>query len=90
MSNFGNIVRWDAERGFGFIAVQDSEKDVFCHHSVVVGNPGTVVKRRFEDDVIAQLLDIAWWNWPIEHITRHIPAIVGGDLARLQAAKDEL
>lgn len=59
-------------------------------YSVVVGNPGTVVKRRFDDDVIAQLLDIAWWNWPIEHITRHIPAIVGGDLARLQAAKDEL
>jgi virginiamycin A acetyltransferase len=63
-------------------------KDVPAY-GVAVGNPATIAKRRFSDDVIADLLAIAWWNWPPDKIARHIPAIAGADLAVLKAAAAE-
>ncbi len=36
--------------------------------AVVVGNPGRVLRMRFSDAVIADLLRIAWWDWPHERI----------------------
>ncbi len=36
--------------------------------AVVVGNPGRVLRYRFADAVIGELLRIAWWNWPHERI----------------------
>lgn len=38
-------------------------KDV-SPYSIVAGNPARVVKKRFTDEQIKKLLDIAWWNWP--------------------------
>ena len=32
--------------------------------AVIVGNPGRVLRMRFADPVIEQLLAIAWWDWP--------------------------
>ena len=36
--------------------------------SIVVGNPARVIKYRFAEDQIRSLLEIAWWNWPLEKI----------------------
>ena len=33
-------------------------------YSIVAGNPARIVKKRFTDDQIKKLLDIAWWDWP--------------------------
>jgi acetyltransferase-like isoleucine patch superfamily enzyme/intracellular sulfur oxidation DsrE/DsrF family protein len=32
-------------------------------YAIVVGNPGRVVRYRFEPDVVDQLLDLAWWRY---------------------------
>jgi virginiamycin A acetyltransferase len=37
-------------------------------YAVVAGNPGKVVKYRFNDDQINKLLEISWWNWNEEKI----------------------
>ncbi len=58
-------------------------------YGVVAGNPGRVVKKRFDDAVIDALLAIAWWDWEPERIMRHVPAIAGNDLTALQAASAE-
>ena len=55
-------------------------------YSVVAGNPARVVRRRFDDETIAALLDIAWWDWPIERILDNEAAICGARLDRLRAA----
>ena len=55
-------------------------------YAIVAGNPAKIVRKRFDDEVVERLAAIAWWNWPIEAITRNIDLIRGGDLARLEAA----
>jgi virginiamycin A acetyltransferase len=59
-------------------------------YSVVVGNPGRVLRRRFAPEVVARLQQIGWWDWPIEAICAHEAAICGGDLAALEAAAREV
>ena len=55
-------------------------------YSIIVGNPGRVLRMRFSDRVIARLLDIAWWDWPIETVLAHEAAIASADLETLEAA----
>ena len=37
-------------------------------YTIAVGNPATVKKKRFSDEIIEQLLQIKWWNWNEEKI----------------------
>jgi virginiamycin A acetyltransferase len=59
-------------------------------YAVVVGNPGRVMRLRFDAATIAELQSIGWWNWPIAHIKAHVTAIAGADIAALRAAAREL
>ena len=54
-----------------------------AHYAIVAGNPARVVRRRFSDDRIARLLEIAWWTWETERIERNIDIIVAGDVETL-------
>ncbi len=74
--------------GHGAIIASKSvvTKDVPAY-SVVGGNPAEVIKHRFEQRTIEQLLDIAWWDWTAEKITTNLEAIVGADISALQQAK---
>jgi virginiamycin A acetyltransferase len=56
-------------------------------YAVVGGNPAEVLRMRFSPETIATLLEIAWWDWSIEKITRNLERIVGGDLNALQSAE---
>jgi hypothetical protein len=37
-------------------------------YAIVVGNPGKVIKYRFDEKTINQLIEIKWWDLPIEKI----------------------
>src|SRR5690606_8612355 len=37
-------------------------------YSIVVGNPGRIVKMRFDKNIIDELLDLKWWEFPISTI----------------------
>ena len=54
-------------------------------YAIVAGNPARVVKTRCDEDTIRRLLAIAWWDWPAERISRHLDAIRGVDIDRLEA-----
>ncbi len=41
-------------------------------YAVAVGNPCRVVKMRFDDEFIAYLLKLKWWDWDIEKIERNL------------------
>jgi len=48
---------------------------------------GKVIKQRFPDEVVNELLAIKWWDWPVDKITRNLSAIVGADVAALKNAE---
>ena len=55
-------------------------------YDIVGGNPARVIRRRFDEDTIARLLEIGWWDWGREKITRNLLAIVGADVDALERA----
>lgn len=54
-------------------------------YTVVAGNPARVVRQRFPDAVICELLAIRWWDWPIELIEAALPVIQSSDIDALKA-----
>ena len=56
-------------------------------YTIVGGNPAKEIRKRFADEVIETLLEIAWWNWDIEKITRNLEKIVGGDIEALESCE---
>lgn len=44
-------------------------------YTIVGGVLAKLIKKRFSDETISELLDIQWWNWSEERITRNICAI---------------
>jgi virginiamycin A acetyltransferase len=55
-------------------------KDV-APYSIVGGNPAYEIKKRFADDKIAALLNMKWWDWDIDKITRNVQYLTGDDLS---------
>lgn len=49
-------------------------------YSIAVGNPCRVVKRRFSEEHIEKLEEIAWWNWSYEKINENIHLICNDDI----------
>jgi virginiamycin A acetyltransferase len=57
-------------------------KDV-APYSVVGGNPAQEIRKRFPEEVIAKLLELKWWDWDIEKITRNVQYLTGNKLDEL-------
>jgi acetyltransferase-like isoleucine patch superfamily enzyme len=49
-------------------------------YAIVVGNPGRVVKFRFEQEVIDSLLQINWWNWSDDKVKNNLNDLLCEDL----------
>jgi virginiamycin A acetyltransferase len=56
-------------------------------YTIVGGNPAKLIKTRFSPEDVAKLEALAWWDWPIETITRRLPFIVSGDIEALGACQ---
>lgn len=57
-------------------------------YTVVGGNPARLIKKRFPQDAISALEDMAWWDWPIKKISKHLAVIVSADVEALKACAD--
>lgn len=53
-------------------------------YALAAGNPARVVRLRFPEAVVAELLALAWWDWPVPRITAALDAIRGADIAALR------
>ena len=58
-------------------------------YTIVGGNPARPIRQRFPEDQIKMLETIAWWDWPVEKITRHLATIVSGDIEALQSCHEK-
>ena len=44
-------------------------------YAIAAGNPARVVKYRFDEETIARLQRIKWWNWPHEDVQAYLPQL---------------
>lgn len=49
-------------------------------YGIVGVNPARLIRTRCNDHGIAGLPAVAWWDWPAEHITRHMRTIMSGSI----------
>ncbi len=54
-------------------------KDV-APYTIVGGNPVKLIRNRFDEHVIQSLLNIRWWDWDIEKITKYAGDIAIGNI----------
>jgi virginiamycin A acetyltransferase len=52
-------------------------------YSIVGGNPAKEIKKRFSEKQIEQLLDIKWWDWEIEKITKNLKKLTNDNIEDL-------
>lgn len=54
-------------------------------YTIVGGTPARPIRKRFEDETIARLLALKWWDWPEEKIARNIRTIQSGCIEELES-----
>jgi chloramphenicol O-acetyltransferase type B len=52
-------------------------------YAIVGGNPAKEIRKRFPDAHIAMLLEMQWWDWPLEAIKAAMPLLCAGDIEGL-------
>ena len=58
-------------------------KDVLPY-TIVGGVPAKPIRKRFDDETIAELLKLKWWDWTEEKISLNIKAIQSGNIERIR------
>jgi acetyltransferase-like isoleucine patch superfamily enzyme len=53
-------------------------------YAFVAGNPAREIKRRFDDQTVATLLKLKWWDLPTEQIRKMAPVLAGGNVQDLE------
>lgn len=49
-------------------------------YAIAGGNPARIIRLRFSDEIIRELMEIAWWNWPIARIKQGLPLLMQNDI----------
>lgn len=52
-------------------------------YTVVGGVPAKVIRKRFSDELIEEMLRIKWWNWPLEKIYEAVPILESENIGEL-------
>lgn len=52
-------------------------------YTIVGGNPVKLIKKRFSDETISKLLELKWWDWNIEKITKNVEKLTSNPEALL-------
>lgn len=56
-------------------------------YTIVGGTPAKEIRKRFDAEVIRQLLMLKWWDWSIDKIRKCLPYIMEGKINELLAIK---
>lgn len=50
---------------------------------------GPIIRKRFDEDLIAYLLELKWWDWDAETIFKNMDALCSGDLQKIKHISDQ-
>jgi virginiamycin A acetyltransferase len=57
-------------------------------YSIVGGNPAVLIKKRFDDTTIKKLLDLQWWDWDLDKVTKHVQDLTSNPTAFFESYQD--
>lgn len=57
-------------------------------YSIIAGNPARCIRKRFDENTIKRLLEIRWWDWPVEKVNRNAHLICSNNLEELFSVED--
>lgn len=70
----GSIVLPNVTIGHGAVVSTGSVvRESIPPYAIVGGNPAQIISFRFKPSLIQELLELRWWDWPVEKIHRNIP-----------------
>lgn len=49
-------------------------------YAIVAGNPARILRYRFTDEQIEQLLEVKWWDWDCQRVARNAHLLSGTDI----------
>ncbi|MET3924472.1 type B chloramphenicol O-acetyltransferase [Devosia sp. 2618] len=52
-------------------------------YTIVGGNPAKPIRKRFNDEQIAMLLEMQWWDWSEDQLEAAMPLLCSADIAAL-------
>ena len=52
-------------------------------YTVVGGVPAKEIRKRYDEETIAKLQQIQWWDWPFDKIQKFLPFIMNGNVDKL-------
>ena len=52
-------------------------------YTIVGGTPAKKIRMRFDEDTIAPLQELKWWDWNIDKIAQYLPHIMNGNTEEL-------
>ena len=53
-------------------------------YTIVGGLPARTIRRRYDEETVARLEKLRWWDWPEAQVRRAIPLLQAGDLDALE------
>ncbi len=58
-------------------------------YGIAAGNPARLIKKRFDDETIRRLLNVAWWDWEDDKIEKYLPLLLNQEIEKflLEAEK---
>lgn len=70
--------------GDGAVAARSVVVSDVPPYAIVGGNPARVIRMRYDEEDVARLLRVAWWDWPVELVTENARTIMTGTPADLE------
>ncbi|MQA53677.1 type B chloramphenicol O-acetyltransferase [Pseudomonas piscis] len=52
-------------------------------YAIIGGNPAKTIRKRFDERTVQMLLEMKWWDWPIDQLQAVMPLITSGNVEAL-------
>lgn len=59
-------------------------------YTLVGGNPARVIRKRFDEELIALLLELRWWDFEPERLAAFLPVLCNSDLAAVRKIVEQM